>query len=113
MARKTVVYIAGPMSGLADFNRYAFHVAARVRQLLGDKVFNPASLPDGLTEAQYMSICIPMIQASDMLYVLDGHENSLGVAAEVALAKKLDIPVVYQDGADHQTIIFGYEDSDA
>ena len=113
MTRPRIVYIAGPMSGLPDFNRYAFHLAARVRQLLGDKVLNPASLPDGLTERQYMSICIPMIQASDMLYVLDGFETSLGAKAEIALAEKLDIPIVYQEGVDHQTIIFGYEESAA
>lgn len=52
----SVVYIAGPMSGIEDFNRPAFHEVAQALRAEGHTVLNPAEQPDGLTEAQYMQI---------------------------------------------------------
>ncbi|HEO9918795.1 TPA: DUF4406 domain-containing protein [Enterobacter asburiae] len=51
------IYIAGPMSGLPDFNRAAFNHAHVFLGANGHVVLNPALLPDGLTQAEYMDIC--------------------------------------------------------
>ncbi|MGE4259996.1 DUF4406 domain-containing protein [Shewanella sp.] len=107
-----ICYIAGPMSGLPNCNRHEFNLAAKVRSAFGEHVLNPATLPDGLTEQQYMAIGLQMLMAADLVYVLDGFENSAGANAEIALAQKLGTNVVYQDGADHQTILFGYDEAD-
>lgn len=44
-----IVYVAGPMSGYEQFNRPAFHSAAKRLTDKGYVVLNPATLPDGLT----------------------------------------------------------------
>ena len=104
---RSKVYIAGPMSGLVDCNRLAFNLAADVQKELGKIVLNPAILPAGLSEAEYMQICIPMLMCADEIYVLDGWELSDGALAEKALAKKLDLKIVYQEGVDHDIALLG------
>lgn len=101
------VYIAGPMSGLIGENRPAFNLAADVHRALGHVVLNPAILPEGLTESEYMSICMPMLMCSDMIYLLDGWEDSNGTKAEYALAQKLGLYIVHQEGLDHETALIG------
>ena len=54
------IYIAGPMSGLPGFNRPAFHRAAAHIVRRGNVALNPAILPDGLEQAEYMDICLAM-----------------------------------------------------
>lgn len=44
------IYIAGPMSGLPNFNRDAFNLEAERLHTLGHIALNPAILPDGLEQ---------------------------------------------------------------
>ncbi len=106
MIRKKV-YIAGPMSGLPDCNRHAFNLAAQVQKSLTHIVINPASLPAGLSEPEYMHIGLTMLMCADMIYLLDGWEQSLGARAEHALAQKLGLHIVYQEGIDHEIALIG------
>ncbi|HIB8586172.1 TPA: DUF4406 domain-containing protein, partial [Escherichia coli] len=53
-----VIYIAGPMTGYKDHNRTAFFIEAMRLAADGHVVLNPATLPEGLSQQQYMSICI-------------------------------------------------------
>jgi hypothetical protein len=94
---KGTIYVSGPMTGYDNFNRAAFHKAANNLTDHGYNVLNPATLPDGLTQAQYMSICQPMVLCSDAIYMLSGWQNSDGAKAELALANKLQINVVYEN----------------
>jgi len=87
------VYIAGPMSGIDGFNRKAFFMAATAEYMAGNVVLNPAILPDGLSQAEYMSICLQMVLMADEILMLDGWELSDGATAERALAIKLGIGV--------------------
>lgn len=91
------VYVAGPMTGYEDFNRQAFNDAA-ARLYIYDKstALNPATLPDGLTQAQYMDICFAMIRAADAIYLLKGYEKSKGALAELAYAEKLELEIIKQ-----------------
>ena len=50
------IYIAGPMSGLPNFNRDAFNLEAERLHALGHIALNPAILPDGLEQHEYMAI---------------------------------------------------------
>jgi len=84
------IYIAGPMSGLPDFNRPAFHREANRLGKLGHVVLNPATLPDGLEQHEYMALCIEMVKIADQLTLLPDWEASAGATAEHALAIKLD-----------------------
>lgn len=91
------VYVAGPMTGYEDFNRQEFNDAA-ARLYIYDKsaVLNPATLPDGLTQGQYMDICFAMIRAADAIYLLKGYEKSKGALAELAYAEKLGLEIIKQ-----------------
>ena len=84
------------MTGYVDDNRCAFNHAANFQKSLGRIVLNPALLPDGLSQAEYMSICLPMLMCCDTIYMLQGWELSAGANAELALAKKLNLTVVLQ-----------------
>ena len=59
------IYIAGPMSGLPGFNRQAFNRAAGHVVRRGNVALNPAILPDGLEQAEYMDICFAMLRCAD------------------------------------------------
>lgn len=89
-------YIAGPMSGIPNCNRLAFCQAARELKQAGDTVLNPATLPDGLTQAEYMCICLSMLQCADKIYMLNGWQESAGACAEYGLARKLRLRLMFQ-----------------
>lgn len=91
------VYIAGPMSGLPDFNRAAFNHAHVFLGARGYVVLNPALLPDRLTQKEYMDICLAMIRCADAIYMLEGWEHSAGARAENALAEKLEMEIIFQE----------------
>ncbi len=97
-----IVYIAGAISGDVVANRH--HFAAAKHSIMASSakttVLNPAELPDGLTQTQYMSICLPMVMMSTSLFMLKGWEKSEGAVAEHALAQKLKIEIVYQGEHD-------------
>ncbi|EEJ4190061.1 DUF4406 domain-containing protein [Salmonella enterica subsp. diarizonae] len=86
------VYIAGPMSGLPNFNRDRFNEVAGLVVESGNIPLNPATLPDGLPERDYMAVGIAMLQCADAIYLIEGWEKSAGARAEKALDDKLNIP---------------------
>ncbi len=88
------IYIAGPMSGLRDCNRPEFNRVADILTKNGDVVLNPAILPDGLSQADYMAVCIAMLQRCDAILMLNGWQGSEGAKAEHALAKKLGLKLL-------------------
>lgn len=91
------IYIAGPMSGLPDFNRAAFNHAHVLLGSKGHIILNPALLPDGLSQAEYMDICLAMLRCADGIYMLEGWEHSSGARAENALAEKLELEILFQE----------------
>lgn len=98
--RCSKIYIAGPMSGFENFNRDKFNDVAKKLKQHGHVVLSPATLPAGLTQAEYMDICCAMVRCSTGLLMLDGWDQSEGATAEYHLAKKLgkDIfPESYSD----------------
>jgi hypothetical protein len=83
-----IYYIAGPISGIKDHNRPLFNKVTAELAEQGHSVLNPATLPDGLTQGQYMQICLPMVAVADELVMLPGWERSEGAYIEFLLAKK-------------------------
>lgn len=93
------VYIAGPMTGYKDFNRPMFNDAAELLLSQGHVALNPAILPDGLTQPEYMDICLAMIRCADCVCLLPGWFSSAGAKAEQAIAEKLGLKFMqYQPG---------------
>ncbi|EOV0796590.1 DUF4406 domain-containing protein [Yersinia enterocolitica] len=100
-------YIAGPMTGLPDFNRAAFNAAAKEIAASGHVPLNPAILPDGLSQPDYMCICMAMLQRADAIYMLGGWQSSAGARAEYALAEKLGMEIIFQNNTLKFRIFFG------
>lgn len=90
-------YLSGPMTGLPDFNRPAFHAAAATLRAQGHVVINPAEVdlgPDA-TWADYMRIHLAEIaRRVTQVFVLPGWESSRGAQLEVHVARALGLPVV-------------------
>lgn len=87
------IYIAGPMTGIPEYNRPAFFQAAEDIAGQGHIPLNPAVLPDGLSEPDYMCVCLAMLQRADAVHMLDGWRNSQGARAEYGLARKLGLNI--------------------
>lgn len=80
---KPKVYIAGKISGDPEY-RAKF---AAVASLLREKdciVLNPAILPSDMSRAEYMRICLSMIDCSDAVWFLPDWVESDGAKLEMA-----------------------------
>ena len=60
------IYIAGKIAGDRRY-RAKFREAAKALEAAGHVVLNPATLPDGLTDGDYMRIALAMLEASDLV----------------------------------------------
>ncbi|HIG9789471.1 TPA: DUF4406 domain-containing protein [Escherichia coli] len=94
------IYIAGPMTGYPDYNCAAFNAKASELMAEGHIVLNPAVLPGGLCQSEYMDICLAMVRSADAIYLLKGWDVSAGARAEHALAEKLGLTVIYEAPSD-------------
>ena len=90
MERKKV-YISGPITGVEGY-RGAFGYAEKQILAHGHIPLNPAMLPDGMAQRDYMAICTAMIARADEVMLLPGYDKSAGSLVESFLAAKMDIP---------------------
>nr|DAG68768.1 MAG TPA: N-deoxyribosyltransferase [Caudoviricetes sp.]DAI99230.1 MAG TPA: N-deoxyribosyltransferase [Caudoviricetes sp.] len=76
------VYIAGKITGNKKYHEM-FDLAERVysKKYI---VLNPATLPEGMSAADYMRICFAMIDAADLVAFLPGWRTSPGARLERA-----------------------------
>lgn len=112
----TTIYIAGPMSGIKDWNFPAFFKAEAELEALGYKVINPAhndgaTVQDALESAGppespnnlwswYMRRDLPHVMEADLLCLLPGWQNSKGASLEVHVAKAIGIPLMVLKGGE-------------
>lgn len=92
----TTLYVAGPMTGLPEFNYPAFNAAARMLCGFGYRTLNPvdaekANPTPGTPQhwTWYMRHALRMVLAADALALLPGWENSKGATLEVHVARAL------------------------
>jgi hypothetical protein len=93
---KPVLYIAGPMSGLPEFNYPAFFAAEEQLRAAGyDRILNPARAvcPVGSEWDVYMRSALVMVTQAEALALLPGHQNSRGARLERHVAEALGMPV--------------------
>jgi hypothetical protein len=121
-SKQKAIYIAGPMSGYAQFNFPAFMDAAEKFKALGYEVWNPAAKDgeDGVLETEAAKTGndtalmgtgwsfedaflwdITKVIQSRAIYMLKGWEQSMGAAAEHAVAVSMkrrypDYEIMYQ-----------------
>ena len=87
----SIIYIAGPMTGIEDFNRAVFEEADDRLSAQGHSVFNPARIApkmhiDSVPYSGYLKIALAMLDCCDAIYMLDGWTNSRGAIIEHAYA---------------------------
>ena len=89
-----VLYLAGPMTGLPEFNYPAFNSAAGRLRASGFEVLNPAEnkpeIPDWVG---YMREAIACLVRADAVAVLPGASDSRGARLEMKLAVELEMRV--------------------
>jgi hypothetical protein len=103
-----IYYIAGPISNCLKTYKQAFYDVAQPLRDSGHSVLDPSMLPPGLSQGQYMQICLPMVAVADELVMLPGWEQSEGAYIEFCLAKKsgktirdVEMRVIHQ-GESHE-----------
>lgn len=75
------IYIAGKITGDNNY-RAKFQEAAEKLEVLGHVVLNPAILPAGLEEPDYMQITLAMLNAADLAVFLPDYQESAGAMIE-------------------------------
>lgn len=101
MSRPKIIYIAGPMSGFPEFNRYSFSAAMMglQKQYKSAVVINPScNFGDrkDLDWSVYMRHSMHQLLMTDMIYMLDGWKTSKGASLEHRIAEALELKIVYQ-----------------
>ena len=81
------IYIAGKITGDRRY-RAKFREAAKNLEALGHVVLNPAILPAGLEERDYMQITLAMLNAADLAVFLPDYKESRGAMIEWEWCKR-------------------------
>jgi hypothetical protein len=90
-ARANTIYIAGPMTGLPEWNYPAFHRASAEWRRNGWTVLNPAEGFGGRTDLpyeRYMRAAIKLVMRSSAIALLPGWQASRGACMEVLIAAR-------------------------
>jgi hypothetical protein len=96
------VYLAGPMTGIVDWNFPAFHAEAASLRARGLHVENPAEhgIAEGATWADYLRYDLGRIATCERIHLLPGWSDSSGALLEVTLARALGMTISYAEGAE-------------
>src|SRR4051812_15473028 len=91
------LYVAGPMTGCADFNYPAFRAAGELLKIEGYEVLNPVDNDPGQTFDQtwqwYMKAAIRQVIEAEGIALLPGWEDSRGARLECSIAEALGLEV--------------------
>jgi len=85
------LYIAGPMTGLPEYNFPAFFEAEARLRACGYDVANPArhGVIEGAQWQDYMRLAITALMTCDGVATLAGWTRSRGAALEIDIAQRL------------------------
>jgi hypothetical protein len=91
------LYIAGPMTGLPDFNYPAFNAEARVWRCRGFHVENPAEGPDLSSWSEYMRRALRQLLTCEAICLLPGWTQSKGATTEWLVASLMGMSIIYHE----------------
>ena len=100
----SVVYVAGPMTGLPDFNYPAFREAEVALRVYGHEVLNPIEAENWNATGKpmpwgwYMRHAIRMVLRAEGIALLPGWERSRGARLEWQIGSELGLDI--RDFAD-------------
>lgn len=96
------VYIAGPMTGLPEYNFPLFNAVAANLRAAGWHVENPAEHGhiDGAGWADYLRWDISRIATCGSIWLLPGWTKSKGAMLEVHIARTLGMKIEFGEGAE-------------
>ena len=90
------VYIAGKINGLKNY-REVFKEVDDSLTAKGNAVMNPAVLNEGFPYKAYMPICLAMLEACEVVYMLNNWKDSKGAKVEHEYAKIQGKKIIYQE----------------
>lgn len=88
---KKVIYIAGPVTGVERYWE-PFEKAQDELEAAGFIALSPTWQPKGMSNAQYMRICLAMIDSADGVFFLPGWRDSWGACLEFEYCEYTDKP---------------------
>lgn len=94
------VYLAGKITGDKNY-RAKFEAAEKMLEEEGHIVINPAVLPEGLTKADYMRICMAMIDSADVAVFLPDFRDSYGARIEFYYCEYIEKEIRYLKDGDY------------
>ena len=126
MLRGRLIYLAGPITGVANDNREEFERASKLLRNLGNAVLNPHELceeilKEGNPEEVWMhclKICLREMRKCDMVVMLSGFKNSTGSMVEFTCALMQGMDVVMMSEIDaavragvesHSSVLYNME----
>ena len=99
------IYLSGPMTGYPNSNYPAFAEAACSLRLAGHEVYSPHEfMPPGKPSKEdlrraFAAYSKYICETADAIVLLPGWEESMGVSAELALAKNCGLEIAeYHNG---------------
>lgn len=90
------IYVAGKITDFPDFKE-KFEAAEDRLTCQEHVVLNPAKLPHGFTQEEYMHMCFAMIDVCDAVYFLNNWQDSIGAMQEYAYAVKNGKQLLYEE----------------
>ena len=98
--KNKATYIAGPITGIKDFNFPAFFAMEESLKNSGlETILNPASNkkdPNTTSWKEFMIDAIDMVMRSEQVVFLEGWEKSKGARVEMELAKGLGLGIFFE-----------------
>lgn len=88
------IYISGKITGDPDYRLKFFGVDQQLLQK-GWKTMDPATLPEGLTRAQYMRVDLNALMDCDAVFFLPDAMDSDGARIEWELAHYIGLTMYY------------------
>ena len=87
------IYIAGKITGDPNYKEKFNEAEAELKKIIpGSVILNPAILPEGLEEEDYMRITMEMLLAADAAVFLPDSSKSAGAMIEFSMCKKIGKP---------------------
>lgn len=92
---KKIVYLAGPITGVPNYKE-TFRQYEEWLKAKGYTVLNPtATLPEGLTNQEYMHTCLALIDCADVVLFLPDSTESKGATCEFMYCRYIGKPRLF------------------